>query len=276
LDWPVNNDDSQVERHPPPVGLIEPHAGLLTIPSDGQLLFKRMSTENLIRSIRERYLHFNRVDLYSDFPQADGEDGAQLPLDREVNTSSHFENAPEFTAAHYYDRSRARTYAWCASLQKPTFQHEDSYGDICVVFDFGKLRNTLNQHLSSGHTALMAGGIRCHQIFSINYGIVEYVDRAVHRANSAVLPNPIQYTYLKDKEYQKESELRVSLSAIGLGRFIFDDGREMDFPPDLQMTFDFRRAIENDTIVELMPGPQCDVPFLRSELEKLHIRLAED
>ena len=35
----------------PTVGLVEPHAGLLVAPRDGQLLYKVMTVENLLRSI---------------------------------------------------------------------------------------------------------------------------------------------------------------------------------------------------------------------------------
>jgi hypothetical protein len=46
------------------------------------------------------------------------------------------------------------------------------------------------------------------------------------------LPNPIVYTYLKDREqYSEEKELRVSLSAIGMGHFVLDDGSLMALHP---------------------------------------------
>lgn len=47
-----------------PLGMVERHAGLLTVPADGQLLYKMMTVENLLRSISASYLHFNRVDAY--------------------------------------------------------------------------------------------------------------------------------------------------------------------------------------------------------------------
>jgi hypothetical protein len=34
------------------------------------------------------------------------------------------------------------------------------------------------------------------------------------------MPNPIRYTYVKDKSYADERELRISLSAIGMGHFV--------------------------------------------------------
>ena len=63
-----------------PLGLVEPHAGLLKAPAPGQQLYKLMSVENLLRSVAGSYLHFNRVDHYRDFSDADPFDGAELPL----------------------------------------------------------------------------------------------------------------------------------------------------------------------------------------------------
>lgn len=48
------------------LGGIEPHAGLLMQPPEDQLLYKVMTAENLLRSISGAYLHFSRVDSYSD------------------------------------------------------------------------------------------------------------------------------------------------------------------------------------------------------------------
>jgi len=66
---------------PAPLGSIEPHAHLLKVPPDDQLLYKIISIENLLRSIKGKYLHFNRVDSYTDFPGADRYDGKQLAKD---------------------------------------------------------------------------------------------------------------------------------------------------------------------------------------------------
>ncbi len=127
---------------------------MLNIPPAGQMLFKMMTIENLLRSIAGSYLHFNRVDYYIDFPAADPYDGQQLPKDRQGNTITWFENAPEFSAADYYDQSRARTYACCFSLENSDFiwnnyANGSEKGKVCIVFEFGKLRATLNQILQS-------------------------------------------------------------------------------------------------------------------------------
>ena len=68
-----------------PLGFIEPHALLLTQLAPDERVFKIMKAEHLTQSIKGGYLHFNRVDAYSDFPLADAHDGAELPLDQPAN-----------------------------------------------------------------------------------------------------------------------------------------------------------------------------------------------
>ena len=106
---------------PPPLGLIEPHAPLLRAPPDGHLLYKIMTVENLLRSIEGGYLHFNRVDSYTDLLNGDLRDGEQLPTDRAGNQAARFAKAPDFSTADYYDLSRARTYACCLSLENSDY-----------------------------------------------------------------------------------------------------------------------------------------------------------
>src|SRR5215207_2376511 len=65
------NGPEHSQRPPAPLGSIEPHAPLLCIPPEDQLLYKVMTVENLLRSVAGNYLHFNRVDSYSDLPNAD-------------------------------------------------------------------------------------------------------------------------------------------------------------------------------------------------------------
>jgi hypothetical protein len=264
---------------PAPLGLIEPHAPLLQQPSAGQLLYKVMSVENCIGSIESGYLHFNRVDSYKDFPDADHHDGEQLPGDRAGNVAATFAKAPGFSAADYYDRSRSRTYAFCAALEDTdhvwTYSSGTPRGNVGLVFDFDRLRATLNRTLLSGGAALEFNGIRCRQIFDLNYGIVDYVDLASHRANETGLPNPIIYTYLKDRgRFAEERELRISLSTLGIGKFILDDLTEIAFPQHLHLDFDFRAAFADKTIREIICGPRCDEDFLRAELRRLGADLA--
>lgn len=264
-----------------PLGLIEPHAPLLTIPHDGQLLYKVMTVENLIRSVGGNYLHFNRVDSYVDIsssnPLSDFNDGRQLPKDEAANSQIRFEKAPDFTAADYYDKSRSRTYACCFSMENSNYIWEhygncSAKGKICLVFEFSKLRATLNRTLRPGNAVLECNGMQCHQIFSINYGIIEYVDWDVHEANKRRLPNPIIYTYLKDKtKFSEEKEFRISLSAMGMGEFALKDGRNLHFPASLHVPFLFKIAIGDGTLRPMLCAPDTDIDFLYAELNKLHI-----
>lgn len=270
--------DMSTERRgiPAPLGSVEPHAGLLNVPPDGQLLYKMMTAENLLRSILGAYLHFNRVDSYADFPGADPHDGQQLSADQVGNVGARFLKAPDFSAADYYDQSRARTYACCFSLNNSdhiwrNYATGSAKRQVCVVFEFGKLRATLNRTFHPGNAALEYNGVRCHQIFSLNYGTVEYVDWDRHRANAEHLPNPIRYTYLKSKAFGAEKELRVSLSAIGIGHFALNDGSIMEFPPSLQVPFDFKAAMADGTLVQILLAPDADGDFLHAELYKLRI-----
>ena len=269
-------DGETQERHPLPLGSVEPQAGLLTVPPDSQLLCKVMKPEHLFASISGQYLHFNRVDGYKDFPGADPADGQQLPADRPGNEKSTFIKAPTFSMADSYDLSRSRTYACCFSLEDSEhIWHEyakgGANGKVCLVFSFPKLRAALNSLFEPGNSALSYNGLRCHQIFSINYGKIEYVDWAQHQANATHLPNPIQYTYLKDKSFEPEKELRVSLSAIGLGKFAMNDGSEMPFPQSLPVAFNFKRAFADGTILQIHRSVDCSPQFLKTELEKLGI-----
>jgi len=187
-----------------------------------------------------------------------------------------FEKAPEFSAADYYDQSRARTYACCFSLENSEFiwnnyANNSSIGKVCIVCDFGKLRECLNRTLQANNGALVYNGNRCLQIFSVNYGIVEYVEWKMHQENKERLQNPIIYTYLKDIRFSDEKEFRISLSAPGIGQFVLKDGSTIQFPDSFQLFFDFREALSNGIIHELLYAPDCDSDFLMDELSKRHI-----
>ncbi len=118
-------DDGVVKNNQAPSGYVEPHAQLLSSPDDEELLYKVMSVENLLNSIANSYLHFNRVDDYNDFPGADLNDGRQLPKDKPGNSASSFEMSPEFSAENYYDQSRSRTYACCFSIKNSSYIWEN-------------------------------------------------------------------------------------------------------------------------------------------------------
>ena len=241
---------------------IEPHAPLLTAPPDGQLLYKIMRIEDLVSSIKGNYLHFTRIDRYD----ADPHDGRQLPKDQPGNARMKFEKKTDLSAADHYNQSRARTYACCFSLENSDYiwnnhANDSTKGKVCIVFCFGKLRAMINQTLQNAE--LHYNSNPCHQIFSVNYGIIEYVERENHQANTERLPNPIEYTYFKDKKYAEEQELRISLSALG-------NGSKMLFRDSLQLPFDFRAAIANQqTIQQILYTPDCDSAFLKTELHNL-------
>lgn len=262
------------------LGSIEPHAPLMRIPLDDQLLYKVMTVENLLRSVTNNYLHFNRVDSYSDFPNADKNDGRQLPKDQPLNAAARFQKAPDFSAADYYDQCRSRTYACCFSVENSPYIWENyangsEKGKVCVVFEFGKLRAMLNSALNPEGAVLLYEGNPCRQIFDVNYGLVNYVPWGTHRTNEEYLSNPILYTYLKDSDrFREEHELRISLSAIGIGHFALKDGSLIEFPPTLQLGFDFRNAIASAAIREILLAPEADSSFLKTELSKLRIEPA--
>jgi hypothetical protein len=268
--------DTFCTRIPAPLGGVETHAGMLKIPPDGQLLYKMISVDNLLRSIMGGYLHFNRVDSYVDFPGADPHDGKQLPKDLQGNASARFKKAPNISAANYYDKSRSRTYACCFSLENSALIWRDyangcDKGKVCLVFNFGKLRAMLNQTLQPGHSALEYDGAQCRQIFNLNYGVIEYIDWESHTANHPHLVNPLEYIFLKSTQFSDEKELRVSLSAQGIGEFAMTDGSIMEFPPGLQMAFDFRAAIADGTIQAILCTPDADSNLLESTLYRLRI-----
>jgi hypothetical protein len=104
----------------------------------------------------------------------------------------------------------------------------------------------------------------------VNYGVIDYVDWSRHQANEKRLQNPILYTYLKDRDrYAEEQELRISLSAIGMGHFALTDGSLIDFPASLQLPFDFMAACREGTIQQVLHGDDCDLDHLHAGLRAL-------
>lgn len=265
-------------------GNVEPHAGLLNQPSDDKQLFKIMKVSDFIRSVSNSYLHFQRVDSYKDFPTADAYDGEQPAKDRAVNASVTFEKAPDYSAADYYDKCRARTYACSFSLINSRLIWErygvgDPVGKICIVFNFGKLKSVLNQTVGNvpGQSALMVGNIQCKQFFYINYGMIEYVDTSAIQTNISRLSNPIVYAYMKDKDqFSGENELRITMAALGIGNFALADNTVINFPSCMGLSFDFRRAYADGTIAYLISQNNEVACHLAQELEKLKIMVQLD
>lgn len=263
-----------------PMGGVEPHADILQAPPPGQLLYKVMTIENFLRSVKESYLYFNLVNSYNDFPGADPHDGKQPPNDEPSNSQTKFLKAPSFSAADYYDQSRARTYACCFALEDSVhlwahYGQGSALGQVELVFDFDKLRAELNRTLASEQAMLMYKGIPCHQIFYLNYGIIEYIDWSSHRENSDTLPNPIRYTYIKDKKFSDEKELRVSLSAIGMGKFALADGSLLEFGPSMHLFFDFRAAIASGIVKDMVLPSAAAAENLTAGLKVLGITAVE-
>lgn len=105
---------------------------------------------------------------------------------------------------------------------------------------------------------------------------MEYVHWDAHQANASNLPNPIKYTYIKDRRFANEQELRISLSAPGFEQFALKDGSMLDFPTSLQSAFDFKGAMADRSIDRILQAPDADAAFLRAELEKLGIVLGDE
>jgi hypothetical protein len=243
----------------PPFAFVEPHRFLLRQPEPGALLFKVVKVRYLTHMLQENYLHFQRVNAYTD----DMADGEQLPLDRSGSAGVSFTKAPTYTLEKYYDTSRDRTYACCFSLENSAYLWESYAPDrdaVCLVFDFEKLRQRLNATMQAtleNDGLLLHGENRFKQIFSINYGVVEYVDKQSHALHPVRIANPIQFTFLKDKgRFSRERELRIALSALGIGQFVLSNGAAMEFPPSLQMGFDFRKAFSGGAITEILCPPK--------------------
>lgn len=164
-------------------------------------------------------------------------------------------------------------YACCFGLENAdylwaNYANGSDRGKVCLVFNFARLRARLNCSLDPEHARLLYAGAQCKQIFSLNYGIVHYVDWDRHQANVDHLPNPIVYTFLKAKRFDAEKELRIALSAPGVGHFALDDRRQIAFPPGLQAPFDFRAAIAEATIQQVLCARETDAASLQFELEK--------
>lgn len=253
---------------------VEPHREILKQPSEDQLLYKIVRAGHFLDMIEKNYLYFKRVDTYRD---GDISDGKQLPSDETENLKSGFVKNPSYTLKQYYDMSRSRTYACCFSLENSDHIWENYGSDgedaICLVFHFGKLRQMLNETI--GTSRLMYGDIRCRQFFSINYGIIQYVDFSSHRFNTEYYPNPILYTYCKDKKYESEKELRISLSAFGMGKFSTGDS-EINFREALQMQFAFKAAFAQQAITEIKYIENFNMASFREELQRLGIVLQGD
>jgi hypothetical protein len=254
-----------------PFNGVELQKQLLVAPHGNKLLYKVMRTEDLIRSVSGSYLHFNRVNSYDD-----AHDGEQLLKDLPDNLKSAFYRAKGYSAADYYNQSRSRTYACCFSMENSnyiwrSYGNGGNKGKVCIVFKFGKLRSMLNKIFRNDMTILEYKGKSLKNLFSLNYGLIEYIDWRKHKANKEYLQNPIIYTYFKDrKKYSIDKELRITLSYLPIGHPIID-GKKFIFPKHLHMYFDFGPAIGNGVLNRILHSSDCDTNFLHTELKRFSI-----
>lgn len=235
--------------------MIEPQACYLNAPSAEQLLYKVMTLENLFRSIAGNYLYFNRVDSYKDFNGADHHDGEQPPNERKANKQTYWESKPSHTLDQDYDNVRQRTYACCFSVQNTDYIWRNygqggKKGKVCLVFNFEKLRSTLNETIQKSQI-IQTHGPTLSNFLSINYGLVKYLSWNEVESNEE-RPNLIEYIYMKDNKYRDEQEMRVSLSAIIPGTYILNNGILLSFPESIHLSFDFRAALGDGTIKEIL------------------------
>ena len=249
----------------------ELHKKLLKAPHGNKLLYKVMKTEDLMRSISGSYLHFNRVDKYSD-----KHDGEQLPQDLSDTLKSKFRENKSFSPVDYYNQSRSRTYACCFSTENSdyiwrSYGNGGNKGKVCLVFKFGKLRSMLNKIYQDDRTILEYNGVILKKLFFLNYGLIQYVDWKNYKANKKFFQNPIIYTYFKDEnDFSIEKELRITLSYSAVGRPTLN-GKLFEFPNHLNMHFDFGPAIGKGVINQILYSQDCETEFLFSELKEFNI-----
>jgi len=257
---------------------VESHKNFLKQVSDETLLYKVISFENFVKMLDGNYLHFNKVDNY-----ADDNDSAQPEQERLINQQSYFEKDPNFTLRNYYEECRKRSYACCFSLDVPNSGHWKEYGGkepekaVCLVMNFGKLKSLLNETFINFGLVTNSGIIlpnhalgradKIFQIFDLNYGMVNYGDFT----NDIIFPgvktkNPIEYVYFKDNKYKKENELRVSLSAIGIGKIKLSDGQLFDFPKSISFKFNLNHALSRGAISHIEIADKAFLPELAAKM----------
>jgi hypothetical protein len=276
--------------------LIESHKNFLKQVGDETLLYKVVSFENFLKMIDGNYLHFNKVDNYTD----DKNDSAQPEQEKLMNQKLYFEKDPNFTLRNYYEECRKRSYACCFSLDVPKAGHWKEYGGkepekaVCLVMNFGKLKALLNETFINSGLATNSGIILPNQalgkdllclhlddqgniikeyradnivqIFHLNYGVVNYGDFANDIIFPNVKPNPIEYVHFKDNRYKKENELRVSLSAIGMGKIKLPDGQLFDFPKSIPFEFNLNQALSCGAISHIEIADKTFLPELAEKM----------
>jgi hypothetical protein len=57
---------------------------------------------------------------------------------------------------------------------------------------------------------------------------------------------------------------------------VLEDGSRLEFPPSLHVSFDFKTAVTDGTITQVLFAQDCDKDFLRGELGKLRMMPVEN
>lgn len=240
-------------------GLIEPHASQMDMPPDDQVLLKIMSLDHFEQSLRDSYLYFNRVDRYDD-DKCDGE----IPRkDRDLAERVTFEKAPKMTLADYYDRSRARTYACCFTMENSPAMWREYGGPggqdtkVGLEVSFGMLRHLMNEAVGVVLGAETGTTPNSLQLFSVNYGQVKYGEWGDLQLTDQTFQNPVIPFFWKDRRYEREKELRIVLSASGMSRPCFRDRQAFEFPDFLEYPFNLRAALRRGGIALRVDHPHA-------------------
>lgn len=77
-------------------------------------------------------------------------------------------------------------------------------------------------------------------------------------------------------DLEPDRELRITLSALGIGHFALSDGRIIDFPSAFQVPFDFRGAFGDGSIQRIEVARDTDTEILSNELKQLGIEVILD
>lgn len=258
---------------PAPNGSIEPHKPLLMQPDEDAFLYKIIKLEHFFDMLEKKYLYFKRVDTYTD----DKRDSDQPDGDRLLSEEVGFERNPNYTLNDYYEGSRKRTYACCFALENTPYHWETYGGDdpnpVCMVVHFGKLRDFLNRTLAESR--IITQGQVWHNFFNINYGQVQYGDLEKDILTQKTHKNPIEYAYFKDNRWENDTELRITLSTIGIGNFANPDGSPFDFPETIQLAFDVQQATELGVIQRLEISNQNFMEEFSKKLRQARINVTD-
>ncbi|NTT85756.1 hypothetical protein [Tabrizicola fusiformis] len=94
------------------------------------------------------------------------------------------------------------------------------------------------------------------QLFSVNYGRVQHGDWRDMKLASDIFPNPVVPVFWKDgQRYGSEKELRIALSAIGIGQPLMGAARTFEFPKGLSYPFDLRAALMGGSMALRLDQP---------------------